>query len=122
MRKESTESRNLEVSVDLEQNIDHKNQAFMNKQMSGNFQQQMDIIGGSREKSHSIYIRNQEEEHINLEDFHLVSVIGRGNFGKVYLVYLPQKNEYYAMKSIRKDIVLDNDSLENIKLEKLILL
>ena len=49
----------------------------------------MDIIGGSREKSHSIYIRNQEEEHINLEDFHLVSVIGRGNFGKVYLVYLP---------------------------------
>jgi serine/threonine protein kinase len=26
------------------------------------------------------------------------------------------------MKSIRKDIVLDNDSLENIKLEKLILL
>ena len=31
VRKESTESRNLEVSVDLEQNIDHKNQAFMNK-------------------------------------------------------------------------------------------
>lgn len=26
------------------------------------------------------------------------------------------------MKSIRKDIVLDNDSLENVKLEKLILL
>jgi len=26
------------------------------------------------------------------------------------------------MKSIRKDIVIDNDSLENIKLEKLILL
>jgi serum/glucocorticoid-regulated kinase 2 len=51
-----------------------------------------------------------------------VSVIGRGNFGKVYLVYLPSKKEYYAMKSIRKDIVLDNDSLENIKLEKLILL
>jgi protein-serine/threonine kinase len=51
-----------------------------------------------------------------------VSIIGRGNFGKVYLVYLPQQNYYYAMKSIRKDVVLDNDSLENIKLEKLILL
>jgi serum/glucocorticoid-regulated kinase 2 len=57
-----------------------------------------------------------------LEDFQLLNVIGRGNFGKVYLVYLPQKDQYYAMKSIRKDIVLDNDSLENIKLEKLILL
>jgi serum/glucocorticoid-regulated kinase 2 len=51
-----------------------------------------------------------------------MNVIGRGNFGKVYLVYLPQTNQYYAMKSIRKDIVLDNDSVENIKLEKLILL
>jgi len=40
----------------------------------------------------------------------------------VYLVYLPLNQQYYAMKSIRKDIVIDSDSLENIKLEKLILL
>jgi serine/threonine protein kinase len=51
-----------------------------------------------------------------------VSILGKGSFGKVYLVYLPNNQTYYAMKSIRKDIVLDNDSLENIKLEKLILL
>lgn len=51
-----------------------------------------------------------------------MSIVGKGSFGKVYLVYLPKNNQYYAMKSIRKDIVLDNDSLENIKLEKLILL
>lgn len=57
-----------------------------------------------------------------LEDFELVSIIGKGTFGKVYLVYLPDKRVYYAMKSIRKDVVLDSDSLENIKLEKLILL
>lgn len=38
------------------------------------------------------------------------------------MVYLPLNNRYYAVKSIRKDIVLDNNSLENIKLEKLILL
>lgn len=37
-------------------------------------------------------------------------------------MYLPTHKSYFAMKSIRKDIVLDNDSLENIKLEKLILL
>lgn len=40
----------------------------------------------------------------------------------MYLVYLPLNQQYYAMKSIRKDIVIDSDSLENIKLEKLILL
>lgn len=33
------------------------------------------------------------------------------------------KNEkLYAMKSIRKDIVLDHDSLESLRLEKIILL
>lgn len=41
---------------------------------------------------------------------------------QVYLVYLKLNQQYYAMKSIRKDIVIDSDSLENIKLEKLILL
>lgn len=40
----------------------------------------------------------------------------------MFLVYLPANKRYYAMKSIRKDIVLENDSLENIKLEKYILL
>ena len=40
----------------------------------------------------------------------------------MYLVFLPLNQQYYAMKSIRKDIVIDSDSLENIKLEKLILL
>ena len=40
----------------------------------------------------------------------------------MYLAFLPLNQQYYAMKSIRKDIVIDSDSLENIKLEKLILL
>ena len=48
-----------------------------------------------------------------------MSVIGRGNFGKVYLVYLPQTKQYYARKSIRKDIVLDNDSSDRETLQYL---
>lgn len=70
----------------------------------------------------SLFCKSVEFETINLEDFQLISVIGRGNFGKVYLVYLPKKQQFFAMKSIRKDIVLDNNSLENIRLEQLILL
>jgi serine/threonine protein kinase len=70
----------------------------------------------------SIYCKSSEHEERKLEEFQLVSILGKGSFGKVYLVYLPATQAYYAMKSIRKDIVLDNDSLENIKLEKLILL
>ena len=40
----------------------------------------------------------------------------------MYLIYLPDTNEYFAMKSIRKDVVIESDSVENIKLEKQILL
>ena len=49
-------------------------------------------------------------------------MIGRGTFGKVYLVLHEATNKYFAMKSIRKDVVLEHDSLESLKVEKLILL
>ena len=81
-----------------------------------------DLTNSQGERSRSLYCRSSELESVNLEDFQLVSVAGKGSFGKVYLVYLPKNQQFYAMKSIRKDIVIDNDSLENIKLEKLILL
>jgi hypothetical protein len=54
---------------------------------------------GSREKSHSIYYGNKEQEHINLEDFELVSVIGRGNFGKVNTIFI-LKSMYIGVFSI----------------------
>ena len=52
----------------------------------------------------------------------LIRLIGKGTFGKVYLVYCQKNKKYYAMKSIRKDYVLDNNSLQSLQIEKLILL
>lgn len=49
-------------------------------------------------------------------------MIGRGTFGKVYLVENNRNKKLYAMKSIRKDVIIDHDSLESLKVEKLILL
>lgn len=48
-------------------------------------------------------------------------MIGKGTFGKVYLVEYIKNKEIYAMKCIRKDIIIDNEQFENIKLEKDIL-
>ena len=42
---------------------------------------------------------------ISLNDFELVKVIGRGSFGKVYLVRRNGTQNYYAMKKLRKDVV-----------------
>ena len=52
----------------------------------------------------------------------MISVVGRGTFAKVFLVHLPTNQKYYALKSMRKDVIIDKNSLENINLERLIML
>jgi serine/threonine protein kinase len=36
-------------------------------------------------------------------------VIGQGSFGKVFMVIHNQTGNIYAMKSIRKDVVIDSE-------------
>ena len=57
----------------------------------------------------------------NLADFQIKKMIGKDTFGKVFLVERKGTGELYAMKCIRKDIILENEQMENIKLEKDIL-
>ena len=52
----------------------------------------------------------------------MVRLIGKGTFGKVHLVVNNKNGRYYAMKTIRKDVVLDRGSIESLMVEKLILL
>lgn len=42
---------------------------------------------------------------ISLNDFELIKVIGRGTFGKVYLVRRNGTENYYAMKKLTKAVV-----------------
>jgi protein-serine/threonine kinase len=49
-------------------------------------------------------------------------VIGQGSFGKVYMVINKHNGKIYAMKSIRKDVVITSEQLENLRLEKQIML
>lgn len=73
----------------------------------------------------SIFSRQDETVDISkfkLEDYKIVRHVGRGTFGKVYLVKNVHTNKYFAMKSIRKDVVIQHESLESLKVEKLILL
>jgi serine/threonine protein kinase len=43
------------------------------------------------------------------EDFNLLMVLGRGAFGKVFLAELSINKKLYAIKSIRKDILIEMD-------------
>lgn len=40
---------------------------------------------------------------INKQDFKILKVIGRGSFGKVYLVQKKDNDRLYAMKTLKKD-------------------
>ena len=41
-------------------------------------------------------------------------MIGKGTFGKVFLVKHQTTHKLFAMKCIRKDIILENEQMENI--------
>ncbi len=56
-----------------------------------------------------------------LEDFQILKALGRGSFGKVCLVEHVKNKELYAMKSLKKDILLSQEQVENALQEKQIL-
>ena len=57
----------------------------------------------------SILVASRKTLDVKLEDFKLIVVLGRGTFGKVYLAELKQNKHLYAIKSIRKDVLLEYD-------------
>jgi serine/threonine protein kinase len=75
-----------------------------------------------RVRSDTMFQRNKQEKKVDLKDFTIKSVIGRGSFGKVFLVQKVEDNAVYAMKSLRKDVILDFNQIESTLLERDILL
>lgn len=57
-----------------------------------------------------------------LEDFKIVKVLDKGSFGKVFLVENKLNGKFYAMKRIRKDVLIEKKQIENTQNEKKILL
>ena len=71
--------------------------------------------------SNTVFSTHKKVKDVKLEDFKVLKVIGRGSFGKVCLVeYLPT-HETFAMKSLKKDLLIEQEQIENTLLEKEIL-
>lgn len=55
---------------------------------------------------------------MTLENFRLLSVLGRGHFGKVILSQYRNTGEYFAIKALKKGDIIARDEVESLLSEK----
>lgn len=55
---------------------------------------------------------------MGMEQFRLISVLGRGHFGKVILGQYKNTAEYFAIKALKKGDIIARDEVESLLAEK----
>ena len=59
--------------------------------------------------------------HIVIDDFELLKILGEGGFGKVFLARYRRSGEFYALKAVKKSVIIGNQDYEITKSERNVL-
>ncbi|GAN11216.1 pkinase-domain-containing protein [Mucor ambiguus] len=84
--------------------------------------QVLNIVGGTGAMHVQLCYRPQQvSTPITFDAFDLLRVIGRGSFGKVYVVRKKDTNRIYAMKVLRKSRIISRSEVTHTMAEKTVL-
>ncbi|XP_032444804.1 protein kinase C theta type isoform X2 [Xiphophorus hellerii] len=65
--------------------------------------------------------KKDHQPKFNIDDFVLHKMLGKGSFGKVFLAELKRSGKFFAVKALKKDVVLMDDDVECTLVERRVL-
>ncbi|CAC5408209.1 PKN2 [Mytilus coruscus] len=72
----------------------------------------------SRQNSYVVPEPDFSDQHVQMDEFRAVSVLGRGHFGKVILAEYRNTKEFFALKALKKAEIIARDEVESLMSEK----
>lgn len=110
LSQEEGEFYGIPVTDDVTQNIQML-RSKMEKAVIDNQPPQVDMVGQNMSK----------QDIVRASDFNFLTVLGKGSFGKVVLAERKGTDELYAIKILKKDVIIQDDDVECTMIEKRVL-